>query len=259
MKHIPRKRFGQNFLKNPFVLNTIIEAIAPKSEDSMVEIGPGLGALTERLLPHLKRMDAVELDRNLAAFLQKKFKDTPITIHQEDALAFDFCSLQSYPEKKIRIVGNLPYNISTPLLFHLMTFANQVKDQYFMLQKEVVERMAAKHGSKTYGRLSIMLQWRYDIDMLFTVPPTAFEPIPKVDSAFVRMIPKETTIPCNLENLSKVVMQAFSQRRKIIRNTLAPLFSETILEQYGIDPAKRPEQLMLEQFIFLANQLPKTV
>lgn len=170
MKHIPRKRFGQNFLKDPAILDAIIDAISPEPEDILVEIGPGMGAMTERLLPYLKRMDAVELDRDLVALLQKKFKDRPLTIHQGDALAFDFQSLQSNPEQKIRIAGNLPYNISTPLLFHLMTFADIVQDQHFMLQKEVVERMAAEHGSKAYGRLSIMLQWRYDIDMLFTVP-----------------------------------------------------------------------------------------
>lgn len=258
MKHIPRKRFGQNFLKDPTVLDAIIEAIAPKPEDIMVEIGPGMGAMTERLLSCLKRMDAVELDRDLVSFLQKKFKGSPLTIHQGDALAFDFQSLQPSTGQKIRIVGNLPYNISTPLLFHLMSFADHVRDQHFMLQKEVVERMAAGHGSKTYGRLSIMLQWRYDIDMLFTVPPTAFSPAPKVDSAIVRMIPKTSPISCNLENLSKVVTLAFSQRRKIIRNNLAPLFSEEELELAGIDPAKRPEQLTLEQFILLANQLPET-
>ncbi len=258
MKHIPRKRFGQNFLKDPAILDAIIDAISPEPEDILVEIGPGMGAMTERLLPYLKRMDAVELDRDLVALLQKKFKDRPLTIHQGDALTFDFQSFQSNPEQKIRIAGNLPYNISTPLLFHLMTFADIVQDQHFMLQKEVVERMAAEHGSKAYGRLSIMLQWRYDIDMLFTVPPTAFDPAPKVDSAIVRMIPKETPAPCNPENLGKVVTQAFSQRRKIIRNTLAPLFSETALERYGIDPAKRPEQLTLEQFISLSNQLQET-
>ena len=195
MKHIPRKRFGQNFLKDPTVLDAIIEAIAPKPEDIMVEIGPGMGAMTERLLSCLKRMDAVELDRDLVSFLQKKFKGSPLTIHQGDALAFDFQSLQPSTGQKIRIVGNLPYNISTPLLFHLMSFADHVRDQHFMLQKEVVERMAAGHGSKTYGRLSIMLQWRYDIDMLFTVPPTAFSPAPKVDSAIVRMIPKHRLSP----------------------------------------------------------------
>lgn len=259
MKHIARKRFGQNFLKDPAVLDAIIDAIAPRPEDIMVEIGPGMGAMTERLLPCLKRMDAVELDRDLVSFLQKKFKDSPLTIHQGDALAFDFQSLQQAPGQKIRIVGNLPYNISTPLLFHLMAFADHVRDQHFMLQKEVVERMAAGHGTKAYGRLSIMLQWRYDIDMLFTVPPTAFSPAPKVDSAIVRMIPKTSPVPCNPENLSKVVTQAFSQRRKIIRNNLAPLFSETELEKMGIDPAKRPEQLTLEQFIALSNQLPETI
>ncbi len=255
MKHIPRKRFGQNFLKDQSVLDNIISAIAPKTTDTMVEIGPGMGAMTERLIPYLNTMDVVELDRDLVTFLQKKFNNKPLTIHQGDALAFDFRTIQKSPDRKIRVVGNLPYNISTPLLFHLMTFADSVIDQHFMLQKEVVERMAAEHGSKAYGRLSIMLQWRYDIDMLFTVPPTAFDPAPKVDSAIVRMIPKTSPIPCNTEALSKVVTQAFSQRRKIIRNNLSPLFTESELEQCGVDPSKRPEQLELEQFIALSNHL----
>ncbi len=255
MKHIPRKRFGQNFLKDQSVLDAIIDAIAPKQDDCMVEIGPGKGAMTERLLPYLKQLAVIELDRDLVTFLQKKFRNASLIIHQGDALAFNFQSLQTDLSSKVRVVGNLPYNISTPLLFHLMSFADYVEDQHFMLQKEVVERMAAVCGSKAYGRLSIMLQWRYDIDMLFTVPPTAFDPAPKVDSAIVRMIPKKHPIPCHIDLLSKVVTQAFSQRRKIIRNTLAPLFTESQLEQSGIDPAKRPEQLELEQFIMLSNQL----
>ena len=258
MKHIPRKRFGQNFLKDQSVLDDIVSAIAPKNADTVVEIGPGMGAMTERLMPYLSAMDVVELDRDLVTFLQKKFSNKPLTIHQGDALAFDFSTIQKSPEQKIRVVGNLPYNISTPLLFHLMDFADIVIDQHFMLQKEVVERMAAEHGSKAYGRLSIMLQWRYNIDMLLTVPPTAFNPAPKVDSAIVRMIPKKSPLPCNTKVLSKVVTQAFSQRRKIIRNTLAPLFTEAELENYGIDPSKRPEQLELEQFIQLSNKLAET-
>ena len=255
MKHIPRKRFGQNFLKDVSVLDAIINAIAPQKNDIMAEIGPGMGAMTERLLPKLNALHAIELDRDLVTYLNDKFKNKPLTIHQGDALSFDFGSLLTEPGQKLRVVGNLPYNISTPLLFHLMDFADQIIDQHFMLQKEVVERMAAAPGSKAYGRLSIMLQWRYDIDMLFTVPPEAFNPAPKVDSAIVRMIPKENPASCSPENLGKVVTQAFSQRRKVIRNTLSPLFTTAQLENLGIDPAKRPEEIGIAQFIELSNQL----
>ncbi len=256
MKHIPRKRFGQNFLKDSAVLYAIIDAIAPRATDRMLEIGPGLGAMTEKLLPHLERLDVVELDRDLAAYLKKRFPADKLTVHQADALDFDIDTIRTQPERKIRIVGNLPYNISTPLLFHLMTFADRVADQHFMLQREVVERMVAEPGSKAFGRLSVMLQWRYDMEMLFIVPPTAFEPAPKVESAIVRMIPRENPESVPLDALEKVVTQAFSQRRKIVRNNLAPYFTEAELNTLGIDPAKRPEALSVEQFILLARHLP---
>ena len=256
MKHIPRKRFGQNFLKDSAVLYAIIDAIAPRSTDCMLEIGPGLGAMTEKLLPHLERLDVVELDRDLAAYLKGRFPPDKLTVHQADALDFDINTICTHPDRKIRIVGNLPYNISTPLLFRLMTFADRVMDQHFMLQREVVERMVAEPGSKAFGRLSVMLQWRYDMEMLFIVPPTAFDPAPKVDSAIVRMIPRENPEDCSPEALEKVVTQAFSQRRKILRNNLAPYFTETELNDLGIDPEKRPEALSVEQFIQLARHLP---
>ena len=255
MKHLPRKRFGQNFLKDPSVLDNIIAAIAPAASDVMVEIGPGMGAMTGKLLPFLSRLDVIELDRDLVAYLRNTFPPEKLVVHQGDALAFDMRSLKEQSGKKIRIVGNLPYNISTPLLFHLLEFSVFVEDQHFMLQREVVERMVAEPGNKAYGRLSVMLQWQYDMDMLFIVPPEAFEPSPKVDSAVVRMIPKEKPEKCSFPALEKTVTQAFSQRRKMLRNNLAPFFSEAELTGLGIEPTKRPEELSVEEFIKLANHL----
>lgn len=255
MKHIPRKRFGQNFLKDQSVLNDIVTAISPQKTDCLLEIGPGMGAMTENLLAYLDRMDVIELDRDLVTFLKKRFPANKLTIHQGDALSFDFTTLGASRENKWRIVGNLPYNISSPLLFHLMQYADCIEDQHFMLQREVVERMVAEPGSKAFGRLSVMLQWQYDMELLFIVPPEAFDPMPRVDSAIVRMIPKETPEICSIEALEKTVTQAFSQRRKMLRNNLAPLFTEARLIELEIDPTRRPEDLSVEQFIRLANHL----
>ena len=255
MKHIARKRFGQNFLHDRFVLDDITNAIGPQPDDSLVEIGPGLGAMTEKLLKGLNHMHVVELDRDLVARLEKTFNPAKLTIHAGDALRFDFSQIPVAPGKKLRIVGNLPYNISSPLLFHLADFAPQVQDQHFMLQKEVVERMVAEPGSKTYGRLSVMLQWRYDMTMLFVVPPTAFDPPPKVESAIVRMIPLAERLPCDQGALEDVVMKAFSQRRKVIRNCLAGMFTEQQISAAGIDPTLRPETVGLAQYVALANLL----
>lgn len=255
MKHIPRKRFGQNFLKDQSVLNDIVTAISPQKTDRLLEIGPGMGAMTENLLAYLDRMDVIELDRDLVTFLKKRFPAHKLTIHQGDALSFDFTTLGASRENKWRIVGNLPYNISSPLLFHLMQYADCIEDQHFMLQREVVERMVAEPGSKAFGRLSVMLQWQYDMELLFIVPPEAFDPMPRVDSAIVRMIPKEMPEICSIEALEKTVTQAFSQRRKMLRNNLAPLFTEARLIELEIDPTQRPEDLSVEQFIRLANHL----
>jgi 16S rRNA (adenine1518-N6/adenine1519-N6)-dimethyltransferase len=250
MKHIPRKRFGQNFLTDQNVLSDIIRVIAPAAGDTMVEIGPGQGAMTALLLAHLSRLQVVELDRDLVAMLQKKFSPDKLIIHSGDALQFDFGALQP-AQGKLRIVGNLPYNISSPLLFHLTQYAQQVEDQHFMLQKEVVQRMVAPPGGKDYGRLSVMLQWRYQMEMLFIVPPTAFDPPPKVDSAIVRMRPIESPLACEQARLEQVVTQAFSQRRKVIRNSLSGLFTEQQLIAAGIDPQARPETVSLEQYVAL--------
>ncbi len=252
MKHIPRKRFGQNFLTDQNVLSEIIRVIAPAAGDTMVEIGPGQGAMTALLLAHLSRLQVVELDRDLVAMLQKKFSPDKLIIHSGDALQFDFGALQP-AQGKLRIVGNLPYNISSPLLFHLTQYAQQVEDQHFMLQKEVVQRMVAPPGGKDYGRLSVMLQWRYKMEMLFIVPPTAFDPPPKVDSAIVRMRPIASPLACEQARLEQVVTQAFSQRRKVIRNSLSSLFTEQQLIAAGIDPQARPETISLEQYVALTH------
>jgi 16S rRNA (adenine1518-N6/adenine1519-N6)-dimethyltransferase len=256
MKHIPKKRFGQNFLTDANVLHEIIRAIAPSPEDLMVEIGPGQGAMTQLLLASLRQLQVVELDRDLVTLLQKKFSADKLLIHSGDALQFDFAPLCT-DERRLRIVGNLPYNISTPLLFHLAQFAPKVIDQHFMLQKEVVERMVAEPGGRDYGRLSVMLQWRYRMELLFIVPPTAFDPPPKVDSAIVRMIPIAQPLECQQTKLEQVVTKAFSQRRKVIRNCVAGLFTETQLMDAGIDPQSRPETVPLEQYVNLARMLGK--
>ena len=252
MKHVPRKRFGQNFLTDQNVLHEIIRVIAPADSDTMVEIGPGQGAMTALLLPHLAQLHVVEIDRDLVAMLQKKFSPDKLILHAGDALQFDFSTLQP-PQGKLRIVGNLPYNISSPLLFHLARYAPLVEDQHFMLQKEVVQRMVAPPGGKDYGRLSVMLQWRYQMEMLFIVPPQAFDPPPKVDSAIVRMRPLASPLACEQTKLEQVVTQAFSQRRKVIRNSLGGMFTEQQLILAGIDPQVRPETIALEKYVALTH------
>ena len=253
MKHVARKRFGQNFLTDSHVLNNIIDAIGPRRGQAMVEIGPGLAAMTALLLKDLDHMHVVELDRDLVARLEKAYPRERLTVHSGDALKFDFGSIPVPEGQRLRVVGNLPYNISSPLLFHLAEFAPLVEDQHFMLQKEVVERMVAEPGTKAYSRLSVMLQWRYDMELLFIVPPEAFDPPPQVDSAIVRMIPKRQMLACDGERLEKVVAKAFSQRRKVIRNCVAGMFTEAQLVEAGIDPGARPEAVGLEQYVALAN------
>jgi 16S rRNA (adenine1518-N6/adenine1519-N6)-dimethyltransferase len=253
MKHVARKRFGQNFLTDNDVLYNIIAAIAPHRGEAMVEIGPGLAAMTALLLKELDHMHVVELDRDLVARLEKAYPRERLTVHAGDALKFDFGSIPVPAGQKLRVVGNLPYNISSPLLFHLAEYAGQIEDQHFMLQKEVVERMVAPPGSKTYGRLSVMLQWRYDMDLMFVVPPTAFDPPPQVDSAIVRMVPKRAPLAVDGARLEAVVQKAFSQRRKVIRNCVAGMFTEAQLVEAGIDPGTRPETVSLEQYVALAN------
>lgn len=253
MKHVARKRFGQNFLTDDHVLHNIIDAISPRRGQVMVEIGPGLAAMTSLLLKELDHMHVVELDRDLVARLEKTYPRERLTVHSGDALKFDFASIPVPPGQKLRVVGNLPYNISSPLLFHLAQYASSIEDQHFMLQKEVVERMVAEPGSKVYGRLSVMLQWLYHMELMFVVPPTAFDPPPQVDSAIVRMIPRAQPLQVDAARLEAVVQKAFSQRRKVIRNCVAGMFTEAQLVEAGIDPQARPETVGMEQYVALAN------
>ena len=253
-EHRARKRFGQNFLSSPGVIANIVLAINPKPGDCMVEIGPGLAAMTVPLQAALGHMHVVEIDRDLIARLKQNYTPEQLTIHEGDALEFDFGSLA---EKDLRIVGNLPYNISTPILFHLSRFADKVKDMHFMLQKEVVDRMVAEPGGSEFGRLSVMLQYRYDMDRLFIVPPGAFVPAPKVDSAIVRMIPRPAAaLTAKDEALfGDVVTAAFSQRRKMLRNTLKGIVTEAQLEALGIAPTARAETLPVDDYVRIANSL----
>ena len=251
--HIPRKRFGQNFLVDQGVINDIVSAIRPRADDLMVEIGPGLGALTNPLLQSLNHLHCVEIDRDIIARLHKTYSPAKLTVHGIDALKFDFGTLGD----KLRIVGNLPYNISSPLLFHLAEYGERIHDMHFMLQKEVVERMVAEPSTPDYGRLSVMLQYRFVMDKVLDVPPEAFNPPPKVDSAVVRMIPLPAAMikvqdPARLEQL---VSQAFAQRRKTLRNNLRGLLEQADFDALGIDSGLRPENLSVEQFIAMADYL----
>jgi len=255
MEHRPRKRFGQNFLHDHGVIERIVRAIRPQADQHMVEIGPGLGALTEHLVDAVQCLDVVELDRDLVPRLQQRFGDRPhFHIHSADALKFDFAALAK-PQQKLRVVGNLPYNISTPLLFHLLAQHHAISDMHFMLQLEVVERLAAQAGEDAYGRLSVMIQYHCQVDQLFTVPPGAFTPPPKVYSAIVRLIPHATPPhPARDERmLERLVAQAFSQRRKTLRNTLKGLLAADAIEALGIDGGRRPETLSLAEFVALAD------
>ena len=254
--HRPRKRFGQNFLHDPQVIQRIVASIRPQQGQHMVEIGPGEGALTGELLPLLGQLDVVELDRDLIPLLESKLSTLgELRIHQADALKFDFCQLSPGPAQ-LRVVGNLPYNISTPLLFHLLEMGHCIKDMHFMLQKEVVERITAQPGSGQYGRLSVMMQYHCQTEMLFTVGPGAFRPAPKVDSAIVRLTPyRQPPVEVNPDSLAKLVARAFAQRRKTLRNNLKGLLDTDAIEAAGIDPGIRPERLSLEEFARLANAL----
>jgi len=253
-RHRARKRFGQHFLTDPGVIDAIIAAVAARDDQTVVEIGPGQGAITKSLASRAKVLHAIELDRDLVASLKRSFDASDnVIIHEADALKFDFGALGT----SLRIVGNLPYNISTPLLFHLLEFREHILDMHFMLQKEVVDRMAAPPGSKTYGRLSVMLGCKFAIDALFDVDRLAFEPPPAVTSAVVRLtpLPAETYAIDDEEKFSRVVAQAFSQRRKTIRNSLRSVANEALLESVGIDPGLRPEAIAIADYVRLANTL----
>ena len=256
MTHTPRKRFGQNFLHDQNVIAKIVSAINPHQQDNLVEIGPGQGALTCQLLPLLEQMHAVELDRDLIPLLERQCSAVGrLTIHSSDVLKFDFTTLFR-PDRPLRVVGNLPYNISTPLIFHLLEHQSLIQDMHFMLQKEVVDRLAAAPNSSAYGRLSIMVQRHCKIEPLFTVAPGAFPPPPKVNSAIVRITPWDTppTAIDDEQRFTQIVTAAFSQRRKTIRNSLKSWISSAQFEAVGIDPKRRAETLSLEEFAALSNQ-----
>ncbi len=259
-QHKARKRFGQNFLIDHGVIRQIVRSISPRTSDNIVEIGPGQGAITASLLEACPKLDVVELDRNLIPKLRVKFDHMPgFTIHNEDALKFDFASLLDSDNNQLRIVGNLPYNISTPLIFHLLSYRERVEDMHFMLQKEVVLRLAAKSGDKNYGRLSVMAQYSCAIEALFEVPPECFDPAPKVTSAIVRLTPFSELphIASDTEHFSAVVKQAFHQRRKTLRNTLKPMLESVDIDQLGINMGLRAEQLSVGDFVQLSNTLLK--
>ncbi len=255
-KHIARKRFGQNFLIDEGVIAAIVEAVAPRREDCVVEIGPGLGALTGPLARRVERLHVVEIDRDIVARLRLAPGADKLVIHEGDALAFDFAAIAP-AGGKLHIVGNLPYNISTPLLFHLASFADRVHDMHFMLQKEVVERMVAAPGTADFGRLSVMLQYRFVMEWLLDVPPEAFSPAPKVDSAVVRLIPRPSAelVARDEEKFSALVLAAFAQRRKMLRNNLKGILSDADFARLGVAPTARAETLSVDDYVSIANAL----
>ena len=265
-KHQARKRFGQNFLHDQGIIRHIVACIRPKPEQKIVEIGPGLGAITEHLLASAGHLDVVELDRDLLPHLRISFASygSNLRIHEADALQFDFSSLSgdnlSTDKQLLRIVGNLPYNISTPLIFHLLSYTDLISDMHFMLQKEVVLRLAAAAGTNNYGRLSIMAQYFCRVDNLFEVPPEAFDPRPKVDSAIVRMAPY-SELPHtahDFKHFEQLVKSGFGQRRKTLRNNLKGIADDEQLQSLGIDPSIRPERLTVGDFVAISNLLTQT-
>lgn len=253
--HIPRKRFGQHFLHDQEMIQRIVAAIAPCDTDHLVEIGPGQGALTLPVLAQVNQLDAVELDRDLIPQLQQRAASVgKLQIHEQDVLDFDFASLKT-DNRLLRIFGNLPYNISTPLIFHLLDYANIISDMIFMLQKEMADRLAAKVDTSEYGRLSVMVQYHCKVDLLFDVPPTCFTPPPRVDSSILRLAPYQQ-YPVRAQDeecFARVVKQAFSQRRKTLRNSLKPLFNDDMWARVSINPQARAETLTVKDFVELSD------
>jgi len=259
-EHRARKRFGQNFLHDTHVIQRIINAINPGTKDRIVEIGPGKGALTRPLLEASGHLDVIELDRDLPPILQAYCRGAgELTIHSADAMKFDLATLIN-DNHKLRVVGNLPYNISTPLIFHLLDYCAVIQDMYFMLQKEVVERLTAKPDNKSYGRLSIMVQYHCQADYLFTVKPGSFTPVPKVDSAIVKLTPRPTP-PVTVDNdddFSLIIRAAFATRRKTLRNNLKEHLDTDLIQSLDIDPSRRAETISIEEFARLANCYSQT-
>lgn len=256
-QHKARKRFGQNFLIDHGIIRDIVRSIHPQKTDHIVEIGPGKGAITQLLADACDHLSVIELDRDLVPWLTIKFeRHSGFKLFQADALQFDFNQL-IHEGRPLRIVGNLPYNISTPLIFHLLSYANKVQDMHFMLQKEVVKRMAAQPGDSAYGRLGIMVQYYCAVEDLFDVPPSSFDPAPKVDSAIVRLTPHAELpyVANNIKTLETLVNVAFQQRRKTLRNSLKPLLSAEQMESLPVDLSKRPEEISLPEYVAMSNVL----
>ena len=251
--HRPRKRFGQNFLADPHYVEKIVDAVDPKAGDNVIEIGPGLAALTGALIERAGRIAAIEIDRDLASRLRERFPPDRLTLHEADALAFDFATLGD----ALRVVGNLPYNISSPLLFHLASYESRLRDIHVMLQREVVARMTAVPGTPDYGRLSVMLQVRFRVTRLFTVPAGAFRPAPKVESAVARLVPLGSARPAIADEalFARIVAAAFGQRRKTLRNALAGIVDESTLRSGCIDPGARGETLSVDVFVGLTRHV----
>ncbi|MET0207756.1 MAG: 16S rRNA (adenine(1518)-N(6)/adenine(1519)-N(6))-dimethyltransferase RsmA [Burkholderiaceae bacterium] len=253
--HVARKRFGQHFLSDAGIIDAIVREIAPQPGDAMVEIGPGLAALTQPLVERLGHLAVIELDRDLALRLRLH---PQLHVVEADVLKVDFEALAveliKPPSTMLRIVGNLPYNISTPILFHLLPFAHRVADQHFMLQKEVVDRMVASPSTAAYGRLSVMLQWRYEMENVLAVPPESFDPPPRVDSAVVRMVPRAAPAAVDMKRLSEIVQVAFSQRRKLMRHTLGAWLATQGFDG-AFDVQRRAEEVPVAQYIALAQQV----
>ncbi|MDO8252763.1 MAG: 16S rRNA (adenine(1518)-N(6)/adenine(1519)-N(6))-dimethyltransferase RsmA [Rhodoferax sp.] len=252
MKHIPRKRFGQHFLADGNIIEAIVDAIAPKPGQAMVEIGPGLAALTQPLAERLGHLTVIELDRDLAVRLRTH---PQLTVIESDVLKVDFAQIaQAQETVKLRVVGNLPYNISTPILFHLLDFVEVIEDQHFMLQKEVIDRMVARPCTSDYGRLSVMLQWRYAMENVLFVPPESFVPPPRVNSAVVRMVPRANPAVVDVRLLSEIVQVAFSQRRKLMRHTLGKWLQEKAFSGQ-FDVQRRAEEVPVAEYLALAEQI----
>jgi len=250
MAHIARKRFGQHFLSDGGIIDAIVREIAPQPGDAMVEIGPGLAALTQPLVERLGRLTVIELDRDLAKRLREHAQ---LEVIESDVLKVDFAALaERFPGKPLRVVGNLPYNISTPILFHLLGYAHLVADQHFMLQKEVIDRMVAKPATSDYSRLSVMLQWRYKMEDVLFVPPESFDPPPRVDSAVVRMVPLATPPAVDAARLGEIVQVAFSQRRKLLRHTLGKWLQEHGFEG-EFDVQRRAEEVPVDEYVALTQ------
>ncbi len=255
--HRTKKRFGQNFLTDSSILEKIVKAIAPDTIDKIIEIGPGQGALSKLILDSDVELHAIEIDRDLAAYLREHFANLPnFHLYENDVLKVDFKPLLS-PDLTVRIIGNLPYNISTPLIFYLLKFLPSIKDMLFMLQLEVVERMAASPGSKSYGRLSVMVQYYCRVEKLFNVPASAFSPAPKVESAIVKLTPlkKAPDSFISPEKFTNLLRQAFAQRRKTLRNNLNNLISTEELENMGINPGLRPENISIDDYVRICKRL----